>query len=138
MQEQSVFALQELYAVHGWGTLNTDPAYSSTILETIASVQEIGRAKFLLGNSMHIPSVMAFMLYVLANTMADSDADNRAWALAKKSSWVLEADDKEGLQGEDSEPESEEIAKVAKRWHAHAFEGESSGAGPKRLRSWVL
>ena len=90
-----VMTMKERYAVHGWNTLlpRSSPFYS----DVLDVMQRAGcgpsQAKLFIGNSMHIPSIMAVSLYALCNVSRRSWADLDAWRIARASStssWNLE------------------------------------------------
>ena len=85
----------ELYNVHGWGTLRND-GYSSDIMQVIASLssssQSVSRnAKTFVGNSMHVPSALAVLLYGFTHMLRLSDVNSKAWLITRRSaSWSNE------------------------------------------------
>ncbi|CAE7693188.1 unnamed protein product [Symbiodinium sp. CCMP2592] len=85
----------ELLNVHGWGTLRND-RYSSDIMQVVASLSSssatISRTmKTFVGNSMHIPSALAVLLYGFTNMLRLSDVNSRAWLITRRSaSWSNE------------------------------------------------
>ena len=84
-----MLTMRERYAVHGWGTLPDQESrpFASDILEIIAGSGCASQAATFVGNSMHIPTIMAVILYGFCHV---SKADV-AWKLNRKgSAWHLE------------------------------------------------
>ena len=83
--------LKELYSVHGWGTLRDD-CYRSNVLDLISQVFSSGKispktaAKTFIGNSMHVPSVLAVLLYGLSHCVRKSSVETTAWIGSRRSS----------------------------------------------------
>ena len=98
--------MKERYAVHGWNTfLPEDSPFHSDIMDIIVASGCENSARLLVGNSMHIPSVMAVLLYAFSHSSSRSAADAAAWRVARASStssWNLEVsagdDDNDGSQ----------------------------------------
>ena len=86
-----MLTLKERYAVHGWNTLlsETSPFYSG-ILGRIQAAGCETQAKVFIGNSMHIPSIMAVIMCTLGHTTPRSLLNSAAWRVARLSSWNLE------------------------------------------------
>lgn len=79
----------ELFTVHGWGTLRND-RYRSDIMQVISSSAPRSAKQFL-GNSMHIPSALAVLLYGFTHMLRLSDVNSRAWLITRRSaSWSNE------------------------------------------------
>ena len=83
---------RELYSVHGWLTRPGNTRFSSNIMSTLAACKvSAAQEKQFLGNSMHIPSVYAVLLYGLSHMWRLSDVSEHAWRLTRKaSSWMQE------------------------------------------------
>ena len=81
---------RELLAVQGWGTLRDD-AYTSDIMELI--VKSCGKkggsiknaVKTFVGNSMHIPSVLAVLLYAFSHVQRRSQLEATSKFLSLRS-----------------------------------------------------
>ncbi|CAE7254087.1 unnamed protein product [Symbiodinium sp. CCMP2592] len=79
---------RELLNVHGWGTLRHD-RYSSDISSSPSSVSR--NVKAFVGNSMHIPSALAVLLYGFTHMLRRSDVNSKAWLITRRSaSWSAE------------------------------------------------
>ena len=81
--------LREKFAVHGWGTCRDDD-FKSNVLDVM---QKAGLAtagskagSTFIGNSMHIPSVMAVLLYAITHSEPRREAQMAAWRIASRSS----------------------------------------------------
>ncbi|CAE7244197.1 unnamed protein product [Symbiodinium sp. CCMP2456] len=86
-----LMTLNEIFAVQGWGTLPTS-GYPSDILETIKSAKcQPHHARTFIGNSMHIPTAMAVLLYAFSHMQSTRSLNDRAFKLMRRaSSWNLE------------------------------------------------
>ena len=121
----------ELYNVHGWGTLGTlrNDGYSSDIMQVIASLssssQSVSRnAKTFVGNSMHVPSALAVLLYGFTHMLRLSDMNSKAWLITRRSaSWSNEMAASPGRR-----PAVHDAGSSAKS----KGKGKSKGRGQKR------
>ena len=85
---------KEVLSVHGWGTLRDD-CYASDIVDIIAESCASNRTSMkntvrtFVGNSMHIPSVLAVMLYGFSHVQRMATVDERARYLSLRSASIF-------------------------------------------------
>ena len=118
-----LMTLNEIFAVQGWGTLPTS-GYPSDILETIKAAKcQPHHARTFIGNSMHIPTAMAVLLYAFSHMVSTCSLNDRAFKLMRRgSSWNFE-------HGAGSSPSVLPIVGAELR---ESLESESDGRGRKR------
>ena len=141
---------RELFAVHGWGTGPCEARFSSDVLNVIAasSAKKKDPAKLFLGNSMHIPTVLAVYLYAFTHAFRKDDADERAWFVARRSAtWSQEVC---ANTAEEDVPPASSSAKGQKKGRgrglkrpaaalaAHDSEDEEGAAGFRRATSSIF
>ena len=131
-RDARIMTINEVFAVQGWGTLPSDVGSfrESDVLKVIQRAGCMAHAKKFIGNSMHIPTITAVLLYVFCHVVRDRH--EKAWLVNRASSWNLEVcsgadaanEDKDKEQPQSSSKRSSKVGSAAawKRMKSSTFD----------------